>query len=95
MPDFCPQLIEGEGLLEKTDIVVDDAVMGDYLRGVPGSEQDPQVRFTLLELLLEFAAVHLGHDDIRNEQLDFAQYPLKISYIFDRNNCKLFVNNEK
>ena len=68
--DLAFEVAKVEGLLEEADAGVQHAVVSDYVFGVAGHVQDFHVGANLGNALGQFAAIHAGHDDVSEQQVD-------------------------
>ena len=72
-PDFIDEILGGVGLLKEFVVrAVFEAGFDEDVPRIPRGEDDRGVRMLLREMFVKFRAVHFGHDDIREEDIDLA-----------------------
>src|SRR5258708_3292220 len=69
--DLPWQLVRQRGLLDKMDPWFQDSPVGNDVFGIPRHVNNGHVRVPLTGLIDDLSAVHLWHNDVRDDQIEF------------------------
>ena len=70
--NFRGEAAESEWLLQECNVSLEYAGAEDGVVGIPGDKQNFQMRHLLFQLDGKLAAVHFGHDNVANQEIDSA-----------------------
>ena len=75
--DRLGDTVAGEGLLNEVDPIFEHGVVGDDVGGIARHEEDLEARAQRVKRAAEVSAVHVRHDDVRDEKVDLLGVSLR------------------